>query len=208
MGQNFSNLTEHSTLFPVKLRETLPGLVLSALEEIQTGVSYLCNLLSSTDSWSKLPQNFAEEYTWGNWWDLELHRIIVNFKMDLSSSSKPSFQLVTRVMTGVSCSQSWTHIPQPARGCSTQKHPPMLYVSRSPLAVGLGMPKGIQLDDTAHKTGHHLLLPSHCADSLTMIKWRLLRKHTNLTARLHSLINKDTNVASQFDTSRHFSLNK
>lgn len=65
------------------------------LEEIQPGVSHSCSLLSSTDSWRELAQNFAEVYTQRNQWDLELHRVIEDLETDLSSNPGSSFQLVT-----------------------------------------------------------------------------------------------------------------
>lgn len=85
------------TLFPVKLRETLPGF--SPL--CSGGDPARCLILTQSAQlhWltEQLAQNFAEEHIPGNRWDLELRSITVNLGMDSSGSSESSFQLVTRV---------------------------------------------------------------------------------------------------------------
>lgn len=84
-----------------------------------------------------------------------------------------------RVMTGAPSADP--HRSGGLRVLCTE-HPLTLYMSGSPPVVGLGMPKGIRLDDTAHCMPPSPLYFSLCRPILTIIRCKLLRKHNkNLT---------------------------
>lgn len=98
LGQDCSKLPEHSTLFPEKWRETLPGF--SPLCSGGDPARCLIHKQSAQLHWltEKVAQKFEEEYTQRNRWDLELDRIILSLAIDLSSSSESSFQLATHAL--------------------------------------------------------------------------------------------------------------
>lgn len=153
MSQSCGNLTEHSTLFPAKLRETA-RIHSSVTWRTSSQVSQIHAICSAPLTHGEIAQNFAEVHTLRNQQDLELHRVIVDLETDLSSNSGSSFQLATH--------SSWLeclpvkHWPASIRQCecSAHKHLCNALTSASSPAAGVGMPSSIHLGDAAQHTKH------------------------------------------------------
>lgn len=156
MGQNCSKLAEHPILFPVKLKETLPGF--SPLRSGGDPARCLLLMQSAQLHWlmEQARSKFCGRIHPGKSVGFRASRDHCEFQNGFKQQLGVKLSVCDiSVVTGV---PSTDPHPSASLWALCTKHPLTPQMSSSPSAVGLGMPKGIHLDDTAHCT--HATIPS------------------------------------------------